>query len=40
MTAMFGIDREALSLAEYAGRSAECYRRTLEDVLRLIRAGI
>ena len=40
VTAMFGIDREALSLAEYAGRSAECYRRTLEDVLRLIRAGI
>ena len=38
VTAMFGIDREALSLAQYAARSAECYRRTLEDVLRLLKA--
>ena len=40
VTAMFGIDREALSLGEYADRSADCYRRTLEDVLRLLKAGI
>ena len=40
VTAMFGIDREALSLGEYADRSADCYQRTLEDVLRLLKAGI
>lgn len=36
---MFGIDREALSLAEYTARSAECYRRTFEDILRLLHIG-
>ena len=38
VTAMFGIDREAVAFAEYADRSAEYYRRTLEDILRLISA--
>ena len=38
VTAMFGIDREAVAFADYADRSAECYRRTLEDILRLISA--
>lgn len=35
---MFGIDRPAHDFARYAHRSADYYRRTLEDVLRLIRA--
>ena len=38
VTAMFGIDREAVAFEAYARRSGECYRRTLEDVLRLIAA--
>ena len=38
VTAMFGIDREAKDFRECAGRSGENYRRTLDDVLRLIRA--
>ena len=38
VTAMFGIDRAAKPLEEYAGDSAACYRATLEDVLRLIAA--
>ena len=38
VTAMFGIDREAKDFRECAGRTGENYRRTLEDVLRLIRA--
>ena len=38
VTAMFGIDREAVAFEKYADNSAENYRRTLEDVLRLIKA--
>ena len=38
VTAMFGIDREAVPFSEYAHRSRENYQRTLEDILRLIRA--
>ena len=38
VTAMFGIDREAVAFREYAHKSDENYRRTLEDILRLIRA--
>jgi len=38
VTAMFGIDREAVAFETYAHKSAENYRRTLEDVLRLIRS--
>ena len=38
VTAMFGIDREAVAFQEYAERSGLCYQRTLEDILRLIRA--
>ena len=38
VTAMFGIDREAVAFREYAHKSGENYRRTLEDILRLIRA--
>ena len=38
VTAMFGIDREAVAFPEYAERSGLCYQRTLEDILRLIRA--
>lgn len=37
VTAMFGIDREAVAFETYAHRSGENYRSTLEDVLRLIR---
>jgi glycerate kinase len=37
VTAMFGIDREAVAFECYAHRTGEYYRRTLEDVLRLIR---
>lgn len=37
VTAMFGIDRDATAFETYAHRSGEYYRRTLEDVLRLIR---
>ena len=38
VTAMFGIDRTARAFADYAGESVEYYRRTLEDVLRLVAA--
>lgn len=38
VTAIFGIDRTAKAFADYAAESAEYYRATLEDVLRLIRA--
>lgn len=38
VTAMFGIDREAVAFEMYAHKSAEQYRKTLEDVLRLIKA--
>ena len=38
VTAMFGIDREAVAFSEYAESSGLCYQRTLEDILRLIRA--
>ena len=38
VTAMFSINREPLPLAESAARSGENYRRTLEDIMRLIRA--
>ena len=37
VTAMFGIDREATAFETYAPRTREYYRRTLEDILRLIR---
>ena len=40
VTAMFGIDREARDLEDYAPRSAELYRATLEDVLRFAAATI
>ena len=39
VTAIFGIDREAKAFQEYAHESRENYRRTLEDVLRCIRAA-
>lgn len=38
VSAIFGIDREAKSFEAYAHESRECYQRTLEDVLRCIRA--
>lgn len=38
VTAMFGIDRSAQDFREYAGKSAVYYQRTLEDILRLIKA--
>lgn len=38
VTAMFGIDREAVAFETYAHRSGEYYRKTLEDILRLILA--
>ncbi|MEA4934216.1 MAG: glycerate kinase [Lawsonibacter sp.] len=38
VTAMFGIDREAVAFEVYAHKTQENYRRTLEDILRLIRA--
>jgi len=38
VTAMFGIDREAVAFSDYAAETKKHYRRTLEDVLRLIRA--
>ena len=39
VTAMFGIDREAVAFADYAPETKKHYRRTLEDVLRTIRAA-
>ena len=38
ITAMFGIDREAVAFEKYAHKTAENYQRTLEDILRVIRA--
>lgn len=38
VTAMFGIDREAVAFEVSIPKTKENYRRTLEDVLRLIRA--
>ena len=38
VTAMFGIDREAVAYETYRHKSPEQYRRTLGDVLRLIRS--
>lgn len=38
VTAMFSIDRSARDFREYADQSAVYYQRTLEDILRLIRA--
>lgn len=38
VTAMFGIDREAVAFTQYAHRTSEHYQRTLEDILRLIKA--
>lgn len=38
VTAMFGIDREAVSFQECAHKTCENYQKTLEDILRLIRA--
>lgn len=39
VTAIFGIDREAKAFREYAHETADYYQRTLEDVLRCIRAA-
>lgn len=38
VTAMFGIDREAVAFETYAHKTKENYQRTLEDILRLIGA--
>ncbi len=38
VTAMFSIDRPARDFREYADKSAVYYQRTLEDILRLLRA--
>ena len=38
VTAMFGIDREAAAFEEYAPKIWDYYQRTLEDILRLIKA--
>ena len=38
VTAMFSIDRSAQDFLEYAPKSALYYQRTLEDILRLIKA--
>ncbi len=38
VTAMFGIDREAVAFEAYAHKTRENYQRTLEDILRLIQA--
>lgn len=38
VSAIFGIDREAKAFQEYAHETRDCYQRTLEDVLRCIRA--
>ena len=38
VTAMFGIDREAVAFEKYAHKTRENYQHTLEDILRLIRA--
>lgn len=38
VTAMFGIDREAVSFDQYAQESGKNYQETLADIMRLIRA--
>lgn len=38
VTALFGCDRESVGFRNYAHKAKENYQRTLEDVLRLIRA--
>lgn len=38
VTALFGCDRGSIGFPRCAGRAGEDYRRTLEDVLRLVRA--
>lgn len=38
VTALFGCDRESVGFKNYAHKAKENYQRTLEDVLRLIRA--
>jgi len=38
VSAIFGIDREAKAFQDYAHDSRDCYQRTMEDVLRCIRA--
>ena len=38
VTAIFGADRQAAALEQIAPRTQENYQRTLEDILRLIRA--
>ena len=38
VSAMFSIDRDATAFETYAHRTGEYYQRTLEDILRLIRA--
>jgi len=38
VTALFGVDRTAKAFADYAAETADYYRATLEDVLRLIAA--
>ena len=38
VTAMFGCDRESVGYKNYAHKAKENYQRTLEDVLRLVRA--
>lgn len=38
VTAMFGIDRSAQDFREFSERSAVYYQRTLEDILRLLKA--
>ena len=38
VTAMFGIDRSAIDFHSFAPESATYYQRTLEDILRLLRA--
>jgi glycerate kinase len=36
VTALFGTDRQAVAFEEFAEKTAENYRRTLEDILRLM----
>lgn len=38
VTALFGTDRQAVAFEKFADKTAENYRKTLEDILRLIRA--
>jgi len=38
VTALFGTDRQAVAFEKFADKTAENYRKTLEDILRLMRA--